>query len=392
MSEWKEYKLGDFGTVITGNTPSSKNPEDWGDEMLFVTPSDYKNYLKYANRSDRKLSSIGFNRLNKKILPPNSLLVTCIGSDMGKVVKASDYCITNQQINSIIPNDKFDSDFIYYKLIDLYDTLRIYGGDGTAVPIVNKTDFESIVAEVPENKEEQERIAGVLSSLDDKIDLLTRQNATLEAMAETLFRQYFIENPKENWKDGVIADIIDFNPTRKLSKDIIAPFLEMSNLSTTTYAPNGWYDRSFSSGTKFKNGDTLLARITPCLENGKTAYVDFLEDEQVAWGSTEYIVMCPKCGLHPFFAYIVAKYQDFRDYAESCMSGSSGRQRVDVDNLKGYEIKMPDAEIIKRFNVLIDSIVSKMNCNNKQIRILTKLHNTMLPKLINNEINIQSYD
>lgn len=392
MNEWKEYKLGDFGAVITGNTPSSKNPEDWGDEMLFVTPSDYKNYLKYANCSDRKLSSIGFNRLNKKILPPNSLLVTCIGSDMGKAVKASDYCITNQQINSIIPNDNFDSDFIYYKLIDLYDTLRIYGGDGTAVPIVNKTDFENIVAEVPENKEEQERIAGILSSLDDKIDLLTRQNRTLESMAETLFRQYFIENPKEDWKVGVIADIIDFNPIRKLSKDTIAPFLEMSNLSTTTYAPTGWYDRAFSSGTKFKNGDTLLARITPCLENGKTAYVDFLKNEQVAWGSTEYIVMCPKGELHPFFAYIVAKYQDFRDYAESCMSGSSGRQRVDVDNLKGYEIKMPDSGTIKQFNVCVESIVGKMNCNNNQIRSLTKLRDNLLPKLMNNEVKIQSYD
>lgn len=131
MSEWKEYKLGEIGVVITGKTPSAQNPEDWGNEMLFITPTDYRNYNKYANNSGRKLSSRGINRLKNKVLPPKSLLVTCIGSDMGKVVMSNKECITNQQINSIIPNEKFDSDFTYYKLIDLYDVLKIHGGDGT---------------------------------------------------------------------------------------------------------------------------------------------------------------------------------------------------------------------------------------------------------------------
>ena len=84
--EWKEVKLGELGGVITGNTPSKNNPEDWGKEMLFITPSDYKNYNKKAWKSERNLSQTGINRLSKKVLPPNSLLITCIGSDMGKVV------------------------------------------------------------------------------------------------------------------------------------------------------------------------------------------------------------------------------------------------------------------------------------------------------------------
>ena len=161
----------------------------------------------------------------------------------------------------------------------------------------------------------------------------------------------------------------------------------MSNLSTSTYAPTYWYDRAFSSGTKFQNGDTLLARITPCLENGKTAYVDFLNESQTGWGSTEFIVMCSKFGLHPFFSYIVAKYQDFRDYAESCMAGSSGRQRVDVDNLKNYFISIPDKAIINQFNTNIELFVSKMQINNKQIRALKAQRDILLPKLMSNEIS-----
>ena len=387
MSEWKEYKLGELGIVITGKTPSSRNPEDWGEEMLFVTPSDYRNYRKYAKDSERKLSSAGIERFKTKVLPPKSVLVTCIGSDMGKVVMNDAYCMTNQQINAIIPHAKVDNDFLYYTLVSIYDTLRIYGGDGTAVPIVNKNDFENIKVEIPTDIDEQKRIASILSSLDDKIDLLSRENATLEAMAETLFRQWFIEEAKEDWEEGTISDLIDFNPTRRLTKDMIAPFLEMSNLSTSTYAPTYWYDRAFSSGTKFQNGDTLLARITPCLENGKTAYVDFLNEGQVGWGSTEFIVMCSKLGLHTFFSYAVAKYQDFRDYAESCMAGSSGRQRVDVENLKNYPISIPDEAIINRFNTNIESFVSKMQINNKQIRALKAQRDILLPKLMSNEIS-----
>lgn len=388
MSEWKEYRLGDLGTVITGKTPSAHNPEDWGDNMLFITPSDYRNYRKYATNSERKLSKVGMDRLEKKILPANSILVTCIGSDMGKVVINGEQCVTNQQINAIVPNTSVNNDFLYYRLISIYDTLRMYGGDGTAVPIVNKNDFENIKIEIPQ-LDEQKRIASILCSLDDKIDLLNRENATLEAMAEALFRQWFIEEAKEDWEEGIISYLIDFNPTRKLAKDTNAPFLEMSNLSTSTYAPIYWYDRAFSSGTKFQNGDTLLARITPCLENGKTAYVDFLNEGQIGWGSTEFIVMRSKMGLHPFFSYIVAKYQDFRDYAESCMAGSSGRQRVDVDNLKNYPISIPDIITIHQFNAAIESFVSKMQINNKQINNLKIQRDILLPELMSNEINIE---
>ena len=235
---------------------------------------------------------------------------------------------------------------------------------------------------------EQKAIAAVLSSLDDKIDLLHRQNKTLEAMAETLFRQWFVEEAGEDWEDGTISDLIEFNPPRKLAKGSVAPYLEMAALSNTTFNPDGWYDRAFSSGTKFMNGDTLLARITPCLENGKTAYVTFLKDEQVAWGSTEYIVMRPKGVLHPFFAYSLARNGDFRDYAEGCLAGSSGRQRVDVEHLKNYGIKIPSESAVKQFNEFAESVVPKLHSNSQQIRTLETLRDTLLPKLMSGAVRV----
>jgi type I restriction enzyme S subunit len=226
MSSWKECKLVDLGNVVTGKTPSSKNPEDWGFEIPFVTPSDYKNYGKFALSSERNLSEDGISRLQNKVLPKNSIMVTCIGSDMGKVVMNQQPVITNQQINSIIPNLKIvDSDFLYYRLVSMYETLRMYGSDGTAVPIVNKSGFENLETEIPP-LEEQKAIAEVLSSLDDKIDLLHRQNKTLEDLAQTLFRQWFIEEAKEEWEVVSLGDILSTIESGSRPKGGIDPELK----------------------------------------------------------------------------------------------------------------------------------------------------------------------
>lgn len=236
---------------------------------------------------------------------------------------------------------------------------------------------------------EQKAIASVLSSFDDKIDLLHRQNKTLEAMAETLFRQWFVEEAQEGWKDGIFGDIADINPIYQLKKRDISPYLEMSNVSTSAFNPEGWYKREFSSGMKFKNGDTLLARITPCLENGKACYVTFLDKEEIGWGSTEYIVIRMKNPFHPFISYIMAKDKDFRDFAISSMSGSSGRQRAQADVIKEYDIKIPPLAIIEELNLQLAGITPKLKKNANQIRTLEKLRDTLLPKLMSGEVRVE---
>jgi len=133
QNSWQNKSIKELGQIITGKTPSQKNPEDWGSKIFFVTPTDYKSYKKFACSSERKLSQLGLNRLKNKIIPSNSIMVTCIGSDMGKVAINKNPVITNQQINSIVPNlKKINPDFLYYRLADMYDLLRVYGTAGTA--------------------------------------------------------------------------------------------------------------------------------------------------------------------------------------------------------------------------------------------------------------------
>lgn len=148
---WRMGIISDFGNVITGKTPSSEAPEDFGNDMPFITPGDFQYYNKFAIGSERKLSTIGYERLKNKILPNGSVIVTCIGSDMGKVVIASEQCVTNQQMNSIVVKEKFYSDYLYYYLSNMKEELKGMALGSSTMPLLNKSDFEKIAIVMPAN-------------------------------------------------------------------------------------------------------------------------------------------------------------------------------------------------------------------------------------------------
>ena len=148
---WRMGIISDFGDVITGKTPSSEAPEDFGNDMPFITPGDFQYYNKFAIGSERKLSTIGYERLKNKILPNGSVIVTCIGSDMGKVVIASEQCVTNQQMNSIVVKEKFYSDYLYYYLSNMKEELKGMALGSSTMPLLNKSDFEKIAIVIPAN-------------------------------------------------------------------------------------------------------------------------------------------------------------------------------------------------------------------------------------------------
>ena len=387
MTEWKEYKLGE---VIKTNVESIGKDYPYSKILYLDTGSITRNNIDQYQEFELDKAPSRAKRLVKQddiiysSVRPNQLHYGYITNPANNLVVSTGFVTITCNKAYIEPK------FLYYYLTQENITEYLHSvaeASTSAYPSLKPSDIEFLDISLPPLPE-QIRIASILSSLDDKIDLLHRENKTLEAMAETLFRQWFIEEAKEDWEEGTIADLIEFNPTRKLCKGEVVPFLEMSNLSTSTYAPTYWHNRAFTSGSKFENGDALLARITPCLENGKTAYVDFLDNGEIGWGSTEFIVMRSKLGLHPFFSYIIAKHQDFRDFAESCMSGSSGRQRVDVDNLKKYPMAIPDKVTVELFNDRIENIVSKMHNNNKQIQTLIQTRDSLLPKLMSGEVKI----
>jgi type I restriction enzyme, S subunit len=229
----------------------------------------------------------------------------------------------NNHAHIVRGNSRADTRFLSYALsqTDINGYLT-----GSTMPKLTQGNMNRIPVVAPPLAE-QKAIAAVPGALDDKIELNRLMNATLEAMARALFQSWFVDFdpvrakldgrqpagldpitaalfPNEfedselgpipkGWRVMPLPEAIEVNPRRKLQPGTVAPYLDMKNMPTRGHCPNEVIQREFISGTKFQNGDTLVARITPCLENGKTAFVDFLNNDEIGWGSTEYIVFAP---------------------------------------------------------------------------------------------------
>jgi type I restriction enzyme S subunit len=167
------------------------------------------------------------------------------------------------------------------------------------------------------------------------------------------------------WRDLEIGKAITFNPTEKLSIGQIAKKIPMDRLSVSDRKISGFELSTYSAGPKFRNGDTLLAKITPCLENGKTAKVDILDEGEVAFGSSEFIVLRENENTINDFIYYLAKSPAFRKRAISCMEGTSGRKRVNETTLKNHSLPIPDKAIQRRIANILSALDSKIELNNR---------------------------
>ena len=168
------------------------------------------------------------------------------------------------------------------------------------------------------------------------------------------------------WRTIRAADFIDFNPRLSLKKGDIATKVAMDKLKPFTKKIPETEKAEFNGGAKFCNGDTVMARITPCLENGKTAYVDMLDDGEIGFGSTEFIVMRAKTGISdPQFVYYTAINPVFRNVAVKSMVGSSGRQRVQQSVLEELELSVPDLDEQRRIGDFLARIDEKIALNDR---------------------------
>ena len=189
----------------------------------------------------------------------------------------------------------------------------------------------AVIAGVCSPKQFAENFRQMDRSLGEKFSKIN-ESAKYELIYKaSLFPSEFVDSklgliPK-GWNICKIGEKIDFNPTTHLKKGTIANYVDMKSLPTSGHRIKQFVKRIFKSGTKFQNGDTLIARITPFLENGKTAYVDCLKHKEVAWGSTEFIVMRPQKDVFSIWTYLLSRNEDFRRFAISNMSGTSGRTK-----------------------------------------------------------------
>lgn len=235
-----------------------------------------------------------------------------------------------------------------------------------------------------------------------------RRIEILEEMAQRLYREWFVhfrfhghENVKmveselgmmpEGWVVKSFSDLVFINPKHSKPKGNTFNYVEMAGLSNKNMLIYLSGKRDKFSGSKFRNGDTLVARITPCLENGKTGFVQCLKENEVGVGSTEFIVLRSD-KLSPEMVYLIARQSDFRGILIKSMFGASGRQRANVDVLKEYYIPFPPSEIISAFQKRVQPLFKKIEILNKKNINLQKTRDLLIPRLISGDIDVSRID
>jgi type I restriction enzyme S subunit len=328
---------------------------------------------------------------------------------------------------------KLDNTFLRYLLTSpkQQELLASYA-TGTTVFGISQKALRSIPISFPQIGEQQ-RIGTCLAALDDKIELNRQMNETLEAMAQAIFQDWFVDfgptrrkqagetdpvaimgdlsdDPAEatklaglfpdalgdddlpkGWRMGQMDQLIEFNPRESLRKGALAPYSDMSSLPVSGSSAETPILREFGSGMKFKNGDALLARITPCLENGKAALVDFLPDDNpIGWGSTEFIVMRARSPIPAPFSYLLTRWPEFRAAAIQSMTGTSGRQRASAEALARFPFVSGSDALWSEFGRAITPMFAKITQVGSESRTLAETRDYLLPRLMSGEVQVQA--
>lgn len=250
-----------------------------------------------------------------------------------------------------------------------FDRYARYRSHGNAREIFDWNELCDVELPVP-SFEEQKRIVEAYQTIARRIELKKKINDNLEATAQAYFDKLFIDGFECTTNLDKIANI---NPTRNLAKNQIARCFDMSTLPLKGCIPVGGEYKPYNGGMRFINGDTILARITPCLENGKAAYINILDENEVAFGSTEYIVLSPKENVPSSFFYFLARNSTFISYAVAHMNGSSGRQRVSGSDIANYPIKEPNKDELQMFDKYASKVLYEMKVSALEIEKLKEL-------------------
>lgn len=380
MAEWKEYKLGDLVQYITsGGTPKSSEALYYDGDIPWLNTKEINFNRIY--KTERFITEAGLQNSSAKWIPKNSVIVAMYGATAGRVAYSLIDLTTNQACCNIIVNDKLaDSLYVYYYLESSYTEL-VNLACGAAQQNLSVNVIYNFPILLPPLSE-QKRIASILRSLDDKIDLLQRENKTLEAMAETLFRKWFIEEVRHEVSLGdVVETTSGGTPSRKCEE----------------YYQNGIIDWVKS---KELNRSFLLKteeKITvEAVENSSAKFLPANSVLIAMYGATvgEYAIIAKEmtcnqavCALKPndnypyTYLYLWAKFMQDEFLNLAC---GAAQQNISQVLIKQQQI-CSDVDVVKQFHYIVEPFFEKIKQNEMQLSSLEEMKNLILPKLMNNE-------
>lgn len=414
---WATVKIGDIAQVKGGKRlPKGMSVQDKATDYPYVRVTDFNSdgvdisNVKFISKEAHEATS-------RYIINCTDVYISIAGTIglVGIVPQQLDGANLTENAAKICDiSEEINPEFLMY-------FLRSHIGQGlinaqvvgTSQPKLALFRIKDIEIPAPE-RSIQNAIVGVLGKYDNLIENNNRRIAILEDMAQSLYREWFVnfrypnhqENldadrkPKlidsplgqipEGWEVKSAAEAITINPKTKLVKEGEKPFVGMSGLSQGSMVIGDIIEKTGNSGAKFINGDTLFARITPCLQNGKIGYVQFLTSEQpVGFGSTEFIVLRESEYLSSELIYLLSRSNNFREHAIQSMTGATGRQRVHNDCFASCYLPVPPKELMNEFTKLVKPMFKSIFNLSKRNENLKQQRDMLLPKLISGQIELK---
>ena len=397
MAEWRAMTLGEMaaesgGGIQTGPFGSQLHADDYVlDGIPVVMPQNIGDN-RIVETGIARISPSDRARLDRYVLKAGDIVYSRRGDVERRALVREEndgwLCGTGCLRVRMGCQNVHDSRFVSYAL-GLPEPRKWIVRHAVGATMLNLNT--SILGDVPlcaPTIHEQRAIAEVLGALDDKITA----NGRLAMLTREMLSARFLAMKVDVWphEDGrVLSDLIELNPTLRLAAGETRPYLDMKNLPQGAITASTWSHRESKGGARFQNGDTLLARITPCLENGKAGYVDFLHDGEVGIGSTEFIVMRPKPMVPNALPYFLAISDRFREYAIRHMMGSTGRQRLAAADLAGYPLCVPPPSQLLEFQAISDPLLARLKGAVDESRTLAATRDQLLPLLMSGRLRVR---
>jgi len=424
-SDWRNARLAELGRIVTGKTPPSAVEGCFGGSTPFVTPSDYDG-SKYIRRTARTLTACGERAIRGVRLPSNAVMVTCIGSDMGKAALNAAEAFTNQQINSLIVESEDLPEYVYYNLSMRKSELRTRAS-GSAQPILNKSAFGATEIELPSPRA-QAAIVEVLGGLDDRIDLLRQTNTTLEAIAQALFKSWFIDfdpvrakaegrEPEgmdaataalfpaeleesalglipKGWTPGCIGDLADVIDCLHSKKPELVgegrPYLQLNNIrndglldaSQLAFVCDADYTK-WTSRIEVREGDCVITNV------GRVGAVAQIPSGLLAaMGRNMTAIRLRSSKPFPTVLIELLLSSTMRAEIERRTDVGTILNALNVRSIPGLRFVLAPDDVLRAAECLLRPLRASMESNLERAAHLARVRDTLLPRLISGKLRV----
>ena len=388
-SEWSIVTLNDLGEVNRGRSRVRPRnaPYLYGGQYPFVQTGDITASAGRVSSYTQTYSDAGLAQ--SRLWPAGTMCITIAANIAETGILQFPACFPDSVVGFIPDKTKADVNFVEYMFRQLKRNIQLEA-TGSVQDNINLATLARLEFPLPLIGE-QRAIAQVLGALDDKIAANTSLAQTMEELLGVEIGQQWLGAQGDvDGADSVsISEFLELNPSLPRPSEPIPVYLDMRKLPETGSGIIDWDHRPAQGGARFAQGDTLLARITPCLQNRKTGFVDFLEPDQVAVGSTEFIVMRSRPHIAKAVSYFVAVSSDFRDFAIRHMVGTSGRQRVSSSDLALFRVRRPNPTWLQEFGARVDEQFVFLKSLRDESRILAATRDALLPQLMSGKLRVK---